>query len=122
MERISLAGACADIGAAYKYADIFALSSRSEVFPMVLCEAMSSGLPAAAFDIPAAAALVKNGTDGILVEGGNTEAFAAALSGLMTDGKRREALCKNAAEITQRAGLEQFAEAYNFLIEKVAEI
>jgi glycosyltransferase involved in cell wall biosynthesis len=73
-------------------ASVFAFTSRSEGFPMVLLEAMAVGLPIVAYDCPTGPRdIVTDGVDGHVVPNGRTRLFAEALGGLMGDaGRRRE--------------------------------
>lgn len=65
---------------------IYALSSRSECFPMVLLESLSLGLPIIAYDCPSGPKhIITNNSDGILVKNGDIVAFAQNLDKLMND-------------------------------------
>lgn len=70
----------------YSEASIFAMTSRTEGFPMVLLEAMSLGLPCLAFDCPTGPrAIIENNVDGVLVTDGVVTEFAAKMELMMTD-------------------------------------
>lgn len=70
----------------YSTASIFALSSRYEGLPMVLLEAQAAGIPIVSYRCKCGPLdVVSDGKDGILVEEGDTGAFAAALEKLMSD-------------------------------------
>ncbi len=71
--------------ALYNSVDAFALPSIQEGQGIVLLEAQACGKPVVAFDIGGVNEAVKNGETGLLVELGNTEAFAEALLKLLTD-------------------------------------
>lgn len=59
---------------------VFVLSSRFEGFGMVLIEAMSYGLPCAAFDCPCGPGeIIRNGEDGILVSPEDAQELGRAL-------------------------------------------
>ena len=57
-DRIHLPGFLADPARLLTHADLFALSSDSEQFPISLVEAMAAGLPVAAMDVGDVAAMV----------------------------------------------------------------
>lgn len=63
----------------YQAADAFVLPTRSEGLSNSLLEAMATGLPCVATRLEANAEIVEDGTDGILVEGSDPGALAAAL-------------------------------------------
>ncbi|MBR3753754.1 MAG: glycosyltransferase family 4 protein [Clostridia bacterium] len=66
----------------FTQASVFVMSSRSEGFPMVLLEAMRSGLPCCAFDIPAAKNLLNN-ESGLLIPSNDVEKLAEGLISLV---------------------------------------
>jgi glycosyltransferase involved in cell wall biosynthesis len=68
--------------------DLFVLSSNFEGWPMVLIEAMVSGLPIVACDCPTGPAeILQNGTFGLLVPTNNVEALSAAMAKQLHSGK-----------------------------------
>ncbi|QCP50008.1 glycosyltransferase family 4 protein [Trinickia violacea] len=85
-------------------ADAFVLSSRFEGMPMALMESMALGVPAVAFDCPSGPReLMRDGQDGLLIPPGDSDALAAALRRLLSDGSLREELGnKGARSIRER--------------------
>lgn len=75
-------------------ADIFAHSSRWEGFGIVLLEAMLARLPVVATRVSAIPEIVADGETGLLVEAGDAEGFAVALTELLDDASRRDDLGK----------------------------
>ena len=79
-------------------ADVFVLPSiptpqgKREGIPMVLMEAMASGLPVVSSRISGIPELIDNGLDGFLIESGDIEALAAYLCLLRQERKLREKL------------------------------
>lgn len=63
----------------YRNADAFVLSSFSEGLPVVLMEAMATGLPVIASRITGIPELVRENMDGLLVPPGNASALAEAI-------------------------------------------
>ncbi len=80
-----------DIEAKFLESSVFVLSSRFEGFGMVIIEAMSCGLPVVSFDCPHGPAdIITHGTDGFLVQKGNTEELANHLAMLLGDSGLRQ--------------------------------
>lgn len=63
-----------------------------ESFGIVLVEAMASGAPVVASDLPAFAAVLDGGATGILFETGSADGLAGAVLGLLADPARGEQL------------------------------
>jgi glycosyltransferase involved in cell wall biosynthesis len=91
--RVRLPGVTSDMGAEYRAADAFVISSRYESFGLATAEAMSHGLPVAGFaDCPGTNELVQHDATGLLAAGGpgRVDALARELARLMSDpGLRR---------------------------------
>jgi glycosyltransferase involved in cell wall biosynthesis len=73
-------------------ATVFAHTSRWEGFGIVLLEAMLAGLPIVATAVSAIPEIVIDGETGMLVPAGAAESVAAAVSALLHDAERRQAL------------------------------
>jgi glycosyltransferase involved in cell wall biosynthesis len=99
-ESVRLRGLSRNLEGELAKASIFALSSRKEGLPMVLLEAMSSGLPVVAFDCPTGPAdVVEDGRNGLLIPAEDVDGLAAGLSRLIQNGPERAALGE-AARVT----------------------
>lgn len=70
-------------------ADVFCLSSIFEGLPLVMLEAMSTGLPVCACGIPGVSDVVTHEREGLLVEPGNFQALAEATARLIGDKELR---------------------------------
>ena len=80
-------------------ASIYALSSRFEGFPLILCEAMSKGMAPVAFDCPTGPAeMIRDGENGLIVPLGDIDGFAAALLRMIEDDELRHRCGPAAAE------------------------
>lgn len=91
-------------------ADVFAFASRTETQGLVLAEALSLGLPAVAVDGPGVRDSVRDGVDGIIVEGEPAGSIsghlASALAELLGDRARRDALADAALRDAGRFSVE----------------
>ena len=118
MSRCHLESSTSDIQKEYCNSSVFVFSSRFEGFGMVLVEAMACGLPVISFDCPCGPKdIVSDGEDGLLVENGNVEALADALSRLMGDEALRQLMSKAGQRNVQRFRMEQVAERWRTLLE-----
>ncbi len=73
------------IGAIYRAASLFCLSSLAEPFGLVLLEAGLFGLPVVATEVGGVAEIVADGVDGILVAPASASALATGLRALLDE-------------------------------------
>ncbi len=78
------------LAAAYNCADVFVLPSIQEGQGIVLLEAQASSKPVVAFNIGGVNEALRDGETGLLVERGNTDELADAVSRLLSDKGLRE--------------------------------
>lgn len=83
--RVMLLGARRDVPELLSAFDVFALSSRSEAFPLSVLEAMATGLPVVATEVGCLSEVVRPGETGMLAAPGRPEALAEAIGGLLAD-------------------------------------
>lgn len=104
------------VRAHYTAADVFALPSFAEGVPVVLMEAMATGLPVVSTRIAGIAELVDHGVGGLLVAPGRAEPVAEALERLAADPLLRARL--------GRAGRERVVARYDIAdaVERLAEL
>ena len=87
----------------YRESSICVMSSRYEGFPMVLVEAMASGVPCVAFDCPFGPRnIIRNEEEGLLVEYLNPQALADGLCRLIEDEDLRRRFGRQARENIKR--------------------
>jgi glycosyltransferase involved in cell wall biosynthesis len=119
-ERVHLLGVRDDVRPIYAALDIFVLPSESEAFPMVVLEAMASGLPVVATDVGDTKQIVEDGLSGRVVPARDADALARALSEFIND---RERALRIGAAARQRVeacfSSAQMAGAYLGLYESV---
>lgn len=91
-----------EIAQEYSTSAFLAMSSHYEGFPMVMIEAMSSGLPVVSFDYPCGPKdIIHDGKNGLLVKEGDVSALARALERLMTNDDLRVRLGEDARGISE---------------------
>ena len=97
-ENCHFIGNIVNAGAYCSKADLFMLPSNYEGLPMVIIEAMSFGKPVVASNVGGISEIVRNDTNGYVVE--NTpEAFAARIKEILEDKRRYDSFSKASLEI-----------------------
>lgn len=108
-DQARLQGFDQDFKAVLASSSVFAMSSRSEGFPMALLEAMSVGLPIVVFDCPRGPReIIRDGHNGLLVAAGDTKEFGSALRRLIED-----------PELRQRLGAQAWIDAEQYTIDAI---
>ena len=101
--NIKQMGATSDVGAVLKNASIFALTSYSEGFPMVVLEAYEYGIPVICYDFEVSSSeIIVDGETGYIIEQGNKEEYVKKLNKLMGDKELRLRMGKNAKKFVQQ--------------------
>jgi glycosyltransferase involved in cell wall biosynthesis len=102
-DSVVFAGQTDDVPGALRASSVFVQSSRGEGFPLVLLEAMASGVPCVAFDCaPGVREIVTHDEDGLLARPGNTTEIARHLVRLMSDEKLRDTMGERALSSVRR--------------------
>jgi glycosyltransferase involved in cell wall biosynthesis len=103
-DRIRLPGARTDIDVLMRAATIFVSASVSEGLPITVLEAMSSGVPVVASDIPPHREVLRHG-GGLMFPVGDAAELARAIAALLEDEGRRRTMAHEA----RRVVLEDFS-------------
>jgi GalNAc-alpha-(1->4)-GalNAc-alpha-(1->3)-diNAcBac-PP-undecaprenol alpha-1,4-N-acetyl-D-galactosaminyltransferase len=120
--RVMLPGRAGNMGDWYERADLFALTSRFEGFPLVIAEALSYGCPVVSYDCNTGPRdIIKEGINGLLVRPVNDiDALVSALARLMTDDELRQSFGAAATATRQRYSLERILALWDALFDEVA--
>jgi glycosyltransferase involved in cell wall biosynthesis len=106
----------------YLDADLFVLPSLAEGMPNVVLEALGSGLPVVATNIPGSEDLVQDGSNGFLVPPRDPDALAQALVALINDRPRRERMGRASKQIAANYTWSFVAEQYLDLYRRAVRI
>lgn len=118
--RCALNGRVSDVQSEFARSSLAVCSSRFEGFGLAIVEAMACGLPVVSFDCPwGPRSIIADGEDGVLVENGNLEQFAAAMVKLMQDADVRAEMGKRAAVNVQRFSMEAVASQWKDLFDSL---
>jgi glycosyltransferase involved in cell wall biosynthesis len=116
--RVHLPGWATEAGPTLRDSDIFVLSSRWEGSPLVLLEAMATGLAVVAADCPTGPReIIRSDIDGLLVPPEDPAALARAIDRLVGDKALRSKLGARATDVRERFSLDRIAELWANLLE-----
>ena len=117
---VHLVGARSDVPRFLSSFDAFALPSTSEGLPLVLLEAMATGLPIVASAVDGIPDVVREGETGRLVPPADLDALRAGLVALDRDRVRARRLGERAREVALgRYSLETMTRAYMALYQQL---
>lgn len=102
----------------YQEASIYAMTSRSEGFPMVLLEAMAFGLPCIAYDCPIGpGTIITNDKNGFLITENDFDLYIEKLSFLIENEEIRLKLGSSAKETAENFSIEKIMEKWKQFFE-----
>jgi glycosyltransferase involved in cell wall biosynthesis len=87
-ESVIFAGSVSNVEDYLRAADFFVFPSESEAMPLALMEALATGLPAVASDIPGCRAVITDGREGRLAPPNDSAAWVVGLDTLVGDPAR----------------------------------
>jgi glycosyltransferase involved in cell wall biosynthesis len=106
----------------YRAADVYVHPTRAESFGLTIAEAMACGTPVVASRVGAVPELIVEGESGLLVDVGEPQGLAIAVSGLLGDAARRQSIGEaGVARIREHFTLERQADAYLAYYAEIAE-
>ena len=114
--QICLCGQTDDLEEKLCKSSIYAMSSKTECFPMVLLEAQAIGLPVVSFDCPYGPKnIINNMIDGILAENQNETKLAQAILKLIENNELRLAMGKQAKQNISNFSIEEIMKKWLYL-------
>lgn len=109
-----------NIESKYRESSICVMTSRTEGLPMVLIEAMASGLPCVAYDCPVGPrSIITDQENGFLVEDGNVDLFVKKLNLLIENEDIRKQLGEKAKKSVANYDLDTIMKQWQNLFERV---
>ncbi|MFW6133374.1 MAG: glycosyltransferase [Planctomycetota bacterium] len=112
----TLAGRRDDVGEILAAADVFVLSTRSEVFNRSALEAMAAGLPLVTSDVPGFEEVFTDEREGLKVAPGRPAALFEALDTLLDQPQMRNRMGRAARQRAKRFSREHMADAFERLL------
>jgi len=119
-KKVLIMGSRDDVRDLYKGFDVFCLASYQEGLPMVLLEAMASGVPVIATAVGAIPEVIQNKDNGIIVRPGNTEEMLQAIKIMFSEEELRNLMGEKGMMTVQRKySSERMLKEYEKLYEQV---
>lgn len=119
-QRVRLVGRTEELSRLLASLDVFVSASRSEAFGLAMVEAMACGAAVVATATEGAREIIDDNANGLLVPINEPHALAAALTDLLNDASRRNALASKARATSRaRFDLERMVEATERVYEEV---
>ncbi|MHC3437784.1 glycosyltransferase family 4 protein [Natrialbaceae archaeon A-gly3] len=100
----------------YRHGEVFVLTSRRDAMPLVMLEAMATGLPPVVPPVGSIPDVIEDGENGLVVSGRDPETFAAAIEDVLGDEPRRRAIGEEAATIAEEFSLERAGEDWRTIL------
>lgn len=106
------------IGEEYANSSMLVMSSNYEGFPMVMIEAMASGLPVVSFDFQCGPKdIIQPEKNGLLVKNGDIQGLAEAMMKVMGDEELRKRMSEEAKKVTETYSEEKVMKQWMDLFE-----
>lgn len=104
----------------YAAADLFAMTTRGDVWGLVINEAMAYGLPVISSDACIAALeMVHKGKNGYIVPSEDVDAFADAMKKLLLDDDMKTSFSEKSREVVKEYTIEKMAQRHIEIFEEI---
>lgn len=111
-----------DLPALYRLANLFVIASIAELQSIATMEAMASGLPVVAARVMALPELVRDGKNGYLFHGGNTNALAEKIIKILKNPALRKKMSESSLKLISRHSSDKTFKAYERLYKRVCKL
>ena len=105
----------------YKQASIYCMTSHKEGWGLVTLEAMESGLPVIAYDMPCMKEIFINNNEGIIIENRDNEKYVQEMLELANSKDKREKIASNAIKRAKDFSIENIGKQWEELFKELAE-
>jgi glycosyltransferase involved in cell wall biosynthesis len=119
--RVHFLGYRQDMSQLMRAADLFIFPSRYEAAPLVVLEAMASGLPIVTAKTAVATDLVSAECGTVVDDPNDTRAIVRGLEWLVQDPERRKRMGQAARSIVEQYSWQQMSDRYLLLYEEIAK-
>lgn len=104
----------------YRNAKVYVMTSRREMLPLSLVEAMLIGTASVVPAIGAIPNIIEDGKNGILLESRDVEEYADAIERLLSDDQYRSHLESNAQEVKSKVSYKAVADSWREIFESIS--
>ncbi|ACU06837.1 glycosyltransferase [Flavobacteriaceae bacterium 3519-10] len=119
-DRICFMGVTDNLKARMQKYSIYAMTSETECFPMVLLESLSAGLPVVSYDsLTGPRHIIKDGEDGFIAPHKNLDIFTEKLRLLMRDENLRQQMGSKGRINVQRFSIDKVMQQWKDLFNSV---
>ena len=119
---IEICAATKNLDEVLNLSGIYAMTSLSECFPMVLLESLQAGLPIISFDCPTGPRnIIENNITGLLIQDNDLKQYAVELIKLMNDYNKRKIISENCFLASKEFEVDNIMSKWDHLFIKLLE-